>query len=90
MAKVSLESSYTLSALGRSIGEIRQSMEDDLKALNGAFERACERWKDKNASDCADALREHHAAMQSALNRLADIESGVARLAELANMYENI
>ena len=90
MKRVNLESSAVLAGLSRSVGEIKDDMQDNLRALKSAFDSACERWQDKNAQACKNALDSHSAAMRSAFERLSDFEVALNRLSELASLYENI
>lgn len=90
MGKVSLESSNKLSALSRSVGDVKNDMQDNLNLLNNAFATACESWQDKNAQTCQNALSKHTAAMRSALMRLGEIEGVIDRLSRLAAEYEDI
>lgn len=90
MAKAKLESSFKLSEIGREFADVKTNMEDNLVALNNAFDAAIERWHDKNASTCADALSRHNSEMRTALEKLGRINSAIARMSELAAMYEDI
>ena len=90
MAKVSVESSYTLSSLNHLIYEVKSNMQDNLNLLNKAFAVACESWQDKNAQACDKALREHNEAMRAAFGRLEDFENAMRRLSNLTENYENI
>ena len=59
-------------------------MQNNLKALNNAFDSSCEGWKDKNVNTCINALNQHNAEMRKVFEQLVNIESALARLCELA------
>ncbi len=90
MGKVNLDSGVGLSFISRAVSEVKDKMQDDLTALNTAFDTACERWQDKNAQTCMSALNNHCAEMRLVFERLSDFENALNRLSELALLYENI
>lgn len=90
MGNARLQNSCQLSTLSRSIGEIKDDMQENLSGVNRAFAKACEHWQDKNAKTCSTALEEHNAAMRSALGKLEDFENALNRLSKLASDYKNI
>lgn len=90
MERVRLEDAFRLLVVKNGISETRSEMQYNLKALNNAFDSACERWKDKNANMCRNALDQHNAEMSKAFEQLENIVSALARLNELAQSYEDI